>query len=228
VIPTSALFWTAALILTGAALSFVLPGLVRDRGLRRNTAIWLIVTAVPLTATALYFVFGTPQAIDSSSELAPDIAPTTVGDYLERLESHLKRQPRDARGWVLLARAHAEAERFDAAADAFKQAIAVSPEKVARDPSVLCEYADVLAMQQEGRLAGRPLQLVTRALELDSRHPMALDMAGSAAYEDGRYGDAARYWGELLPQLRAGTRRYTELATAIERARQMAEMSANR
>jgi len=32
----------------------------------------------------------------------------------------------------------------------------------------------------------------------------------------------------LLPQLRAGTRRYTELATAIERAHQMAEMSANR
>jgi len=180
--------------------------------------VWVIAAAVPLAAMALYYAFGTPQAVDTSSELGPDIAPTTAADYVTRLEAHLKRQPRDARGWVLLGRAHAEASRFDAAAAAFVQAIAVSPDKVAKDPAVLCEYADVLAMQQGGRLSGKPLQLITRALELNSRHPMALEMAGSAAYEEGRYADASRYWSGLLPQLRAGSKRHAELSAAIERA----------
>ena len=211
-------FWGLALLLTAAALGFVLHGLRRGGGTRRRAVVWVIAAAVPLAAAALYYAFGTPQAVDSSSELGPDIAPTTAADYVTRLEAHLKRQPRDARGWVLLGRAHAEASRFDAAAAAFVQAIAVSPDKVAKDPAVLCEYADVLAMQQGGRLSGKPLQLITRALELNSRHPMALEMAGSAAYEVGRYADASRYWSELLPQLRAGSKRHAELSAAIERA----------
>jgi cytochrome c-type biogenesis protein CcmH len=225
---TSTLFWIVVLVLTVAALAFVLPGLLRGGSRRRRAVVWVIAGAVPLAAAALYVAFGTPQAVDTSSELGPDLAPTTAADYLTRLEAHLKRQPRDARGWVLLARAHAEAERFDAAGRAFEQAIAVSPDKVAKDPAVLCEYADVLAMQQGGRLSGKPLQQVLRALEFNSRHPMALEMAGSAAYDEGRYDDAARHWGELLPQLRAGTRRHTELAAAIERARQKAEVSPQR
>lgn len=225
---SSLLFWVVVLVLTGAALAFVLPGLLRGGGPRRRAAIWVIAVVVPFAAGALYWVFGTPQAVDGSSELGPDLAPTTAVDYISRLESHLKRQPRDARGWVLLARAQAEAERFDAADRAFEQALAVSPDKVAKDPSVLCEYADVLAMRQGRSLSGRPLQLVNRALELNGRHPMALEMAGSAAYDERRYGDAARYWGELLPQLRVGTRRHAELTAAIERARQEAESSPQR
>jgi cytochrome c-type biogenesis protein CcmH len=212
-------FWGIALLLTAAALGFVLQGLLRGGGPRRTAAVSVLAAAVPLAAMALYYAFGTPQAVDTSSELGPDIAPTTAADYVTRLEAHLKRQPRDARGWVLLGRAHAEASRFDAAAAAFVQAIAVSPDKVAKDPAVLCEYADVLAMQQGGRLSGKPLQLVNRALELNSRHPMALEMAGSAAYEEGRYADATRYWSELLPQLRAGSKRHAELSAAIERAK---------
>jgi len=212
-------FWGIALLLTAAALGFVLHGLLRGGGPRRTAAVSVLAAAVPLAAMALYYAFGTPQAVDTSSELGPDIAPTTAADYVTRLEAHLKRQPRDARGWVLLGRAHAEASRFDAAAAAFVQAIAVSPDKVAKDPAVLCEYADVLAMQQGGRLSGKPLQLVNRALELNSRHPMALEMAGSAAYEEGRYADATRYWSELLPQLRAGSKRHAELSAAIERAK---------
>jgi cytochrome c-type biogenesis protein CcmH/NrfG len=57
---------------------------------------------------------------------------------------------------------------------------------------------------------------------------MALEMAGSAAYEEGRYDDATRYWGELLSQLRPGTRRHTELTAAMERARLQAQASPQR
>jgi cytochrome c-type biogenesis protein CcmH len=215
------IFWSLALGLTAAALAFILPNLIRD-GFRRRAVVLVLAALVPAGAAALYFVFGTPQAVSPASDSAADLAPTSAADYVARLESHLERQPRDARGWVLLGRAQAGAERFEAAARAFEQAVAVSPDKVGKDPSVLCEFADVLAMQQGGRLAGRPLQLVNRALELNARHPMALEMAGSAAYEDGRYADSVRYWSELLAQLRPGSQKHTELSVAVARAQQQA------
>ena len=149
-------------------------------------------------------------------------------DYVARLESHLQRQPRDARGWVLLGRAHAQADRFDAAVLAFGQAVAVSPGKVGKDATVLTEYADAMAMSQGGRLSGRPAALIERALELNPKHPTALDMAGSLAYEEGRYADCARYWRDLLGVLPTGSQRRRELTLAIQRAEQRAEASTPR
>ncbi|HQR21028.1 MAG TPA: hypothetical protein PKV98_09180, partial [Burkholderiaceae bacterium] len=58
---------------------------------------------------------------------------------------------------------------------------------------------------------------------LDPGHPMALEMAGSAAYDDGRYADSVRYWNELLTRLRPGSQKYVELSAAVERAQQRAK-----
>jgi cytochrome c-type biogenesis protein CcmH len=135
-----------------------------------------------------------------------------------RLKAHLKRQPRDTRGWVLLARAQADSGDFVAAAASYEQALAVPGSKVAKDPAVLTEYADVLGMTQGGRLDGKPSELIERALAIDPRHPTALEMAGSAAYGAGRYADSVKYWSDLLAQTPPGSERHQQLAAAIERA----------
>ena len=128
----------------------------------------------------------------------------------EQLALHLARNPRDGRGWMLLARIEFDRDRFDAAADAFRKAIDASP-KVARDPGVWCEYADALAMAQGGILAGRPRELIERALTLDARHARALEMAGSAAFEAGDFAAAARNWRRLLAQMTDGTQERRDL-----------------
>ena len=110
---------------------------------------------------------------------------------------------------MLLARIEFDRDRFAAAADAYRKAIEASP-KVARDPGVWCEYADALAMAQGGILAGRPRELVERALALDARHARALEMAGSAAFEAGDFAAAARNWRQLLAQMPDGTPAYRE------------------
>ena len=223
------IFWAVALALTAVALAFLLPGLLRSQRLSRGRRIGLAVVAtVPLLAVALYFLFGTPQAVNESSDLGPDLAPTTTTDYVARLESHLERQPRDARGWVLLGRAHFQADRFDVAVRAFDRALEVSPTRVGKDASVLTEYADALAMSQGGQLSGRPAALIERALVLNPKHPVALDMAGSLAFEEGRFGDSAKYWRELLAILPTGSPRHRELTVALERAERRAETAAGR
>lgn len=151
---------------------------------------------------------------------ASSAATWSTGDpaTVQRLESHLAQTPRDARGWVLLARLHFAADRFEAAARAYERALEASP-KVAKDPQVWCELADALGMAQGGRLAGRPRELIDKALALKGSHPRALEMAGSAAVEARDYPRALFYWELLLAQLDPQSREYRELAGAIERVR---------
>ena len=119
---------------------------------------------------------------------------------------------------MLLARLDFAADRFADAAAAYERALAASP-KVARDPAIWCEYADALGMAQGGSLAGRPRELVMRALAQNPAHPKALEMAGSAAYEARRIrcGRCAT-GGSSCRSSRAIRRAQRELAAAIARA----------
>ena len=152
------------------------------------------------------------QAIDSGAEADNEVS---------RLRAHLEQQPRDARAWVILARLQADADRFTEAAQAYEKALALRS-KVASDPAVWCEYADVLGMTQGGRLAGRPRELIDRALALNPNHPKALEMAGSAEYAQGDYASALRFWRPLLAALAPGSQAHNELAAAIRRAEHLA------
>jgi cytochrome c-type biogenesis protein CcmH len=134
-----------------------------------------LLAALPLAALALYLLVGSPQfaaRTDSAAADAPD-APRGAATLAE-LEAHLARSPKDARTWVMLARLRMQADLFAPAAGAYARAIEVSP-KVAADPGVWCEYADALGMAQGGSLAGRPRELIDRALALDAAHPRARD-----------------------------------------------------
>lgn len=189
---------------------------------RARRAAIVVAVGLPVVALALYLAVGKPGALTEESP-APESG--TGADYIARLEAHLKRQPRDTRGWVLLARAHADRNEFPAAAAAYEQAVTVPGSKVAKDPGVLAEYADALGMAQGGRLDGKPAALIEQALAIDPKHPVALEMAGSAAYAAGRYGDAVRYWKELLAGLTPGSERYAELSAAVARAERKAAVS---
>ncbi len=188
----------------------------QQRTARGRAAAVAVAIAVPVFATLLYLYFGNPRELGRIT-IASGAASSSVASRNE-LEVHLRQHPEDARAWVLLARARSEQSDLAAAADAYQRAMALSP-KVARDPAVLCEYADALAMMQGGSLRGRPAELVAQALAIDARHPVALEMAGGISYEEGRYADAAHYWSELLGYLRPESQRHQELAAAIERAR---------
>lgn len=224
---TPLLFWLAAAAMTAGALLFVLPRLWRrprePAVATRATAVALSVI-VPAAAFALYALFGEPSAIrNDSSGGSLDAGAGTLADpgLREQLVRHLERNPRDGRAWVLLGRADAASDRFGDAAQAFARALAASP-KVAADASVWCEYADALGMAQGGRLAGRPRELVQRALAINPAHPRALEMAGSAAFEVREYLDAARHWRQLATRIPEGSSAHRELVAAIARAERFA------
>jgi cytochrome c-type biogenesis protein CcmH len=175
---------------------------------RRILVLTIAIAAMSIAVGAwLLFEEQHPPPVGAVESLAPD---------RDGLVRHLARNARDGRAWVLLARIDFAADRFSEAADAYAKALAAAP-KVAADPGIWCEYADALGMAQGGRLEGKPRELIERALALDPAHPRALEMAGSAAYEQQDYEGALRNWRALLAKLPADSRERRELISAIER-----------
>ena len=164
---------------------------------------------------------GQPIGINSEQSAHTVAAPRVS---IDTLREQAERYPRDGRGWALLAYSAFEADAYAEAAAAFEKAVEVSP-KVAADPGVLCDWADALGMAQGGTLKGRPTELISRALALRSTFPKALEMAGSAAYEQRQFALAADYWRQLLAQMAEGSPARRALEDGIARAERLAAMS---
>ncbi|MFO1325131.1 MAG: hypothetical protein U1F15_13855 [Burkholderiales bacterium] len=214
----SPLFVALALAMTAIALAFVL----RPLRARRGTA--ALVVAVALVALGAYALLGEPDVLADDGELDAQaaLASLPASAVRDKLAAHVARNPRDARGLIMLARLEFAQDRYAEAADAYRRALAAST-KADADPAIWCEYADALGMAQGGSLAGEPRTLVLRALERRPTHPRALEMAGSAAFEAGEYPLAALHWRTLVAQLPDDAPERRDLDLAAARAELLAD-----
>ncbi len=180
-----------------------------------SARVWIVIGALLLAGGGgLYYDYVAAVRPGNALEYALQ-AP--AGNF-EALGQYLQRAPRDARAWAIYARLNVERADYAAAAVAYAHALEL-PGRVAQDPMVWCEYADALASIGGGTLAGQPSEIVARALALNPRHPRALEMAGSAAIEQGNYNAALQYWEQLLQLTPVDAPQYRELLSAIERTR---------
>lgn len=177
------------------------------------------VTAIPLVALGVYFAVGSPSAIVRQPE-APHVSAQQVEAMIDRLAAKLRENPDDIDGWKLLGRSYAALSRFDQAAEAFAKATARAP----RDPDLLADFADVLAMARGQKLDGEPEKLILRALELDPNHLKSLALAGTAAYDRKEYAKAADYWQRMLPLVQPGSEDARVIQQNVSEARSLAGM----
>jgi len=157
---------------------------IRVRGLTPILAV-----GIPILALGVYFATGNPGAIDSPMQ--------NLETMVNRLAERLKQTPEDVEGWRLLGRSYAAMERFEDSTRAYARAAGLSP----KNPDILADLADSLAMARGRTLQGEPEKLVLRALELDPENLKALSLAGTAAYERRDFAAAAAYWQRILPHV---------------------------
>jgi cytochrome c-type biogenesis protein CcmH len=182
-----------------------------------------LVTAalVPVVALAVYFAVGTPSAVVHQPQAQqPHATAQQVQAMVERLAAKMRANPQDIEGWKLLGRSYAALGRFDEATDAYAKAAAGAP----RDPDLLADFADALAMARDQKLDGEPEKLVLRALELDPNHLKSLALAGTAAYERKEYAAAAAYWQRMLPNVEPGSADARAIEQNVNEARALAGM----
>jgi len=138
---------------------------------------WLIAWCVPIAAGLLYYRLGDPQAFNpliakAGGESAHAQSPEQFEQMLKALEARLQREPDNVDGWSMLARSYYQMGRFPEASAAYARLTQL----ISDDASLLADYADALAMAQGRKIAGKPLELINRALKIDPLQWKALAM----------------------------------------------------
>jgi cytochrome c-type biogenesis protein CcmH len=173
----------------------------------------ILVAIVPLAAVFGYFLLGNPAA------MSPQILAASSGGVTEdqmramvdNLAQKMKANPEDPKGWVLLARSYSALGRFPEAADAYAQAA----ERTPPDAQLLADWADAAAMAQGRKLAGKPAELIARALAVDPRNRKALALSATSKLEAGDLAASIAQWRELRAMLPSGGEDAREVDTVI-------------
>jgi cytochrome c-type biogenesis protein CcmH len=194
----------------------------------RRRSVWIVAAVLlvllPTAAAVLYAHLGKPDAIVTAGKGGHDLSDSEVNAMVDTLAERLKSRPDDAEGWSLLARSYRALGRYADAAQAYAHASALVPD----DPSLLADYADVLAMTQGRRLAGKPAELAARALEIDPNHRKALALAATAAMEVRDLGRSRALWERLRDQFPAGSDDARQVAAIIAEVDDMKKSPSSR
>lgn len=164
----------------------------------------LLAVAVLVVAAAGYWWTGSPERL-TEAQPANDGASAPAGQphamsfeqiaaMADKLAERLKAQPDDADGWAMLARSYAVLGRNPEAVSAYKKAVDLQ----ADDASLLADYADALATQNQRQLSGEPARLIARALKLEPDNLKALALAGTEAFERKDYAAAVKHWDRAV------------------------------
>jgi cytochrome c-type biogenesis protein CcmH len=194
------------------------PGGPALNGPSRKTAI-AVLLLLPVAALLGYALLGKPAALDPARTMPAaaqaQMTPEQIDAMVARLAERMQSNPDDMQGWLMLARSYKSLGRYAEAVEAYAKA-----EKVINDePDLLASYAETIAMAGQG-LAGKPLQLVERALQLDAKHAHSLFLAGAAAMQANDNKKAVAYWEALLPQVEPGTELEQMLRAGIDKMKQ--------
>ena len=135
------------------------------------------------------------------------------------LLSQMQRDPDNAKGWTMLARAYYLVGKYAEAAAAYGKASSLLP----GDAELLVSQADALIMSDNKSLQSGTYQLLNTAVQIDPDNVRAQALAASVAFEQRIYGAAIKHWGNLLKKLPPRSQYSNQLRVNINQARRLLE-----
>ena len=174
---------------------------------------------LPAAAVGLYFVLGTPAALDPARVAGTEQAPSQadIEKMVAALAAKLDKEPNNPQGWVMLGRSYKALGRFDDAARAFDKA---GP-AMESEPELMLEVAELSAEINQGKIEGKGLELLRQVLKDQPDNPQALVLAGTDAYFRQNYADAVRHWERVLAQVAPDSQDAQNLSAGIDKARSL-------
>lgn len=182
---------------------------------------------VPVLTLGIYDYVGSPQHIDIAGPGNPDAGTgnahagantggtASVEEVVQKLADRLAAEPDNPDGWYMLGRSYMSMGRY---ADAV-QALERLREQIGDHPTALVMLADATAMNQGGRVTGKPEEFVLKALAQEPDNTTALWLAGNAAEEQAEYTRAIAFWKRAEKGLSDQPQMLTELRKMIAAAK---------
>ena len=205
--------WLPAL----AAMAATAVGLVVLWPLRatgRRAPFIVMVVAVGVAGSALYYLVGTPEAAAPTARTGE---PASLREGVVELQRALERDPQRADGWALLGRSQQALGNLAEANRAFARAVQLAPD----EPELLVEAAQTRAQADPAKqFDDTALQWLRHAERLAPGSERAGWLIGIAQRQRGQDAEAAATWEALLPRLDPGaaTALREQIAIAREKA----------
>jgi len=171
-------------------------------GLYRRATLAAAIILLPLAAGVTYFSLGSPNLVPVSINAAADGQPLPGGieNTVAEVETYLESNPKNGRGWELLAPVYLRLGRFDDAVKARRNAL----EMFGPDAARLGDLGEAIVMASNGVVTAEAKDLFERAAAADPEDVMAQYYLGLGAKQEGRRDDAEKRWQALLSRAADG------------------------
>ncbi len=182
----------------------------------RRTGIIVAVLLLTIGAGSLYLRIGSPGLASEALVAQRDGQPNRqagLENLVAKVEEHLQNNPRDGRGWEVLAPVYMQLGRYSDAVDAWRSALKFLGESADRQANL----GEALMAQANGVITADAHAAFTRAVALDGTTVSARYYLGVAAEQDGKREDAAKIWHDLIADAPAGARWVSDVRTALAR-----------
>ena len=158
--------------------------------------VWASVGLVAVLSLGTYWYLGRPDL--PAAPLAERTAETGAGldldTAIKTIETRLAKDPSDVRGWKVIAPAYMQLGRY---ADAVKALRKVN-ELATPTADSLTDLGEALMMQNNGNVAGEPMDLFHKAAAMDPKHIRSRYYIAGEETRSGDYQAAIRDWNALL------------------------------
>ncbi len=176
---------------------------------RRLRLVAALATAALVLGIALYIRFApapapaaaVAPAVSSAASAAHPLSTEQLEQAITTMRERVQATPDDANAWAMLAHSQEMLGNYADASTSYARLVELRP----KDPQVLADAADSMALANGRKLAGAPMQLITRALALDPNNLKALSLAATEAFERKDPAAAIAYWQRARAQITDAT-----------------------
>ena len=162
----------------------------------RRAASLFVVIVVPAVTLSAYLWTGSPNLPAQPFAARQAAAPENqdMAGLVSRVEKHLRENPRDGRGWRIIAPAYLQLGRFRDAAAAYAHSLDIE----GRNAEVLTNYGEALVLAEQGLVTEDARKVFTEAEGLDPMMFKARFFLGLAVRQDGDTKAAIERWQSIL------------------------------
>jgi cytochrome c-type biogenesis protein CcmH len=171
-------------------------------GWYRRATLAAAIVLLPVGAGAVYLSLGSPGLVSVSMNAATDGQPLPAGieHTVAEVETYMESNPRNGRGWELLAPVYLRLGRFDDAVRARRNALEI----FGPDAAHLGDLGEAMVMASGGVVTAEAKSLFERANAAAPEDVMAQYYLGLSAKQDGRRDEAEKRWRVLVSRAGEG------------------------